>query len=61
MADIVNLRQARKARERAERERVAAERRQQFGRSKAEKRAEAAEKERTDRHLSGHRREDEPQ
>ena len=58
MADLINLRQARKAKERAERERTAAERRRAFGRTKAEKLAEAAEKERAERLLAGHQRDD---
>jgi len=61
MADVINLRQARKAKERAEREQTAAERRRTFGRTKAEKLAEAAEKKRTERLLAGHRRDDEDQ
>jgi hypothetical protein len=56
MADVVNLRQARKAKERAEREQTAAERRRAFGRTKAEKLAEAAEKERAAKLLAGHQR-----
>lgn len=59
MADLINLRQARKAKKRALREQTAAERRRTFGRTKAEKLAEAAEKERAARLLAGHRRDDE--
>jgi hypothetical protein len=59
MADVVNLRQARKARERALREQTAAEKRRLFGRTKARKLTDAAEKERTERLLAGHRRDDE--
>ncbi len=58
MADVVNLRQARKAKERALREQTAAERRRTFGLTKAEKLAEAAEKERAARLLAGHQRDD---
>ena len=58
MADLINLRQVRKAKERAERAQTAAERRRTFGRTKAEKLAEAAEKERAARLLAGHQRDD---
>jgi hypothetical protein len=61
MADPINLRQARKAKERTKREQTAAERRRAFGRTKAEKLAEAAEKERAARQLAGHQRDDEEQ
>jgi hypothetical protein len=60
MAEIVNLRQARKRAARAERERVAAENRAVHGRSKAERLSEAAEKRRDAAALDGHRRDDEP-
>jgi hypothetical protein len=56
-AEIVNLRRARKDKSRVERERVAEERRRAFGRSKAEKAHEEAERTLRDRHLDGHRRE----
>jgi hypothetical protein len=56
MAEIVNLRRARKARSRAEREHNAAENRARFGRGKAEKARTAAETERRERHLDEHRR-----
>lgn len=59
MADVVNLRQARKAKERAAREQTAAERRRAFGRTKAEKLTEAADKARAERLLTGHQRDDE--
>ncbi|MHC5652716.1 DUF4169 family protein [Stappia sp. ICDLI1TA098] len=55
--EIVNLRQARKARARAERETKAAENRVLFGRTKAEKRQEALEGDRRERHVEGHLRE----
>ena len=55
-ADIVNLRRARKARARAQREEAAAGNRRAFGRTKAEKRKDATERERSERHLEGHRR-----
>jgi Domain of unknown function (DUF4169) len=56
MAEIINLRRARKAKERAGREQTAAEKRRLFGRSKTQKLAEAAERERTERTLAAHRR-----
>ena len=56
-ADLVNLRHARKAKERAEHEQNAAERRRAFGRTKTEKKKEAAERERDARAVDGHRRE----
>ncbi len=59
MADLINLRQARKAKERADREKTAAEKRRLFGRTKAEKQAEAAERERAERTLAAHRRDEE--
>jgi Domain of unknown function (DUF4169) len=55
-ADIVNLRRARKAKARADKERVAAQNRRAFGRTRAERTAEAAEHERAERHIDGHRR-----
>ncbi len=55
-ADIVNLRRARKAKARADRERTAAENRRVFGRTRAERTAEAAERERAERHIDGHHR-----
>jgi hypothetical protein len=57
-ADIVNLRRARKAKARAERERDAAENRRGFGRTRAERLTETAERQRAERHLDGHRRPD---
>ena len=55
-ADIVNLRRARRAKARAERERITAENRRAFGRTRAERQAEAAERRRAERHVDGHRR-----
>lgn len=57
MAEIINLRMARKARDRTAAERKAAENRAKFGRTKAEKAAERAEVERKARALDGARRE----
>lgn len=57
MADIVNLRQARKARDRAEKATLAAENRAKFGRTKAEKATDKADKARAERSLDGAKRE----
>jgi len=51
MAEIVNLRRARKARARSEKDKVAEQNRTRFGRSKAEKAASRAEEERAVRRL----------
>ncbi|MDN2566160.1 DUF4169 family protein [Aquibium sp. A9E412] len=58
MAEIVNLRQARKRRARDDKARKAAENRAAHGRSRAERERLAAETERQARHLAGHRRDD---
>ncbi len=55
MAEIVNLRQARKAKKRREAEVQAAENRVRFGRPGAERKRDAAEKELEARRLDGHR------
>ncbi len=55
MGDIVNLRQARKAKARAEAEKGAAANRAAFGRTKAEKSLTEAQKEAADRKLDGHK------
>lgn len=57
MAEIVNLRQARKARDRAMKAAVAVENRARFGRSKTEKAKDKAEKARADRTLDDAKRE----
>jgi len=57
MAEIVNLRKARKAKARADKEAQAAENRIKFGRSKAERNAGAASKRLAERKLEAHRRE----
>jgi hypothetical protein len=57
-ADIVNLRQARKARQRQDKERQAAANRARFGRSKGERLGEQAEQQRRDRELAGKRLEE---
>jgi hypothetical protein len=57
MAEIVNLRQARKQKARADRERVAKENRSLHGRSKAEKTRDADSAKKSQSFLEGHRRE----
>ncbi|GHD10785.1 DUF4169 family protein [Tianweitania populi] len=57
MGDIVNLRTVRKQRDRAEDARKADENRARFGRTKAEKQAEAKAAERAETQLDNHRRE----
>lgn len=61
MADILSLSKARKARERAAKEAAAAANRARFGRTLAEREAEAAAKAKADRHVDGHRLTDEGQ
>ncbi|HRP80143.1 MAG TPA: DUF4169 family protein [Aquamicrobium sp.] len=56
MGELVNLRAARKRRERAAKEREAEENRARHGRTKADKQAEAAARERDAAALDGHRR-----
>jgi len=57
-ADIVNLRRARKAKQRHEAEGEAAANRIKFGRAKAERKASEAERDRAARSLDGVRRHD---
>lgn len=57
MAEILNLRQARKAKARAEQETEAAANRARFGQTKAEKQSKAARKALTEKTLDAHRRE----
>ncbi|RVT43794.1 DUF4169 family protein [Sphingobium algorifonticola] len=57
MAEIINLRRARKARQRAEAERTAAENRARFGRTKAERHAAERDTARMTARLDGARRE----
>jgi len=59
MAEIINLRLARKARARTKAEEQAAENRAKFGRSKAEKTIQQAEADRQARTLDGAKREGE--
>lgn len=58
MAEIINLRQARKNKVRAAKEQVAEENRFKFGQTKAEKKKNAAVKKRNDAQLDGHKRSD---
>lgn len=58
MAEIINLRLARKARARYEAERQAAENRAKFGQTKAQKAIQRADAERQARTLDGARREE---
>ena len=58
MAEVVNLRQARKRRDRAERSAAADANRALHGRSNAERDAGAAERSRQDRALDGAKRDD---
>ncbi len=60
MAEIVNLRRARKDKARAEKDARAAGNRTQFGRGKAEKRATKAERGRAESGLDGKKLEDDP-
>ena len=57
-AEIVNLRKARKARDRAGREAEAAANRVKFGRAKADREATSLEEARKARALDAHRRDD---
>jgi hypothetical protein len=61
MAEIINLRQARKRRQRAEKEAQASENRIAFGRTKAERTLGEAQKDLVDRRLEGHKRDDTPE
>jgi hypothetical protein len=55
MAEIVNLRRARKQKARAEAGKTAEQNRIDFGRSKAERRLAEAERDKAARHIDGHR------
>jgi len=57
MAEIVNLRQARKRKARVEKERISSENRVLHGRSKAERRQAEALSEKSASFIEGHRRE----
>jgi hypothetical protein len=56
VADLINLRRARKMKERAAREQTAGQKRRLFGRTRAEKQAEATVRERAKRAIDDHRR-----
>nr|WP_319485816.1 DUF4169 family protein [uncultured Cohaesibacter sp.] len=56
MGNVVNLRQARKAKVRAEKEKQAETNRARFGRTKAEKTKQQFEADKFERHLDGHKR-----
>lgn len=58
MADIINLRNVRKQKARAEREIQASQNRVLFGRTKAEKLKDAAEKAKAEKHIDGHKRDE---
>ena len=58
MADIINLRNVRKQKARAETETQAEQNRILFGRTKAEKLKQAAEKAQADKHIEGHKRDE---
>ncbi len=58
MADIINLRMARKAKVRGDAEAAAAQNRAKFGRSKAEKVGAARDAARAEQRLDGAKRED---
>lgn len=56
MADIINLRNARKQKARVEKDAQAAQNRVLFGRTKAERLKQEAEKTLADRRIDGHRK-----
>lgn len=58
MGDLVNLRQARKAKARQDKEKSAAQNRITHGRTKAEQLATAKEQTTTTKRLDGHKRQD---
>lgn len=58
MADIINLRTARKQKARAEKEVQASQNRVIFGRTKAEKQKAAAEQRLAEKHIDGHKRDE---
>lgn len=55
MAEIINLRRARKQKERAEADKTAEQNRISFGRTKAERSLTNAERDKAARHIDGHR------
>ena len=56
MADIINLRRARKDKARTDREMVAAENRLKFGQSKSERKLKDALQQQADQNLDAHKR-----
>ncbi len=60
-AEIINLRRVRRERTRVEREARADARRVQFGRTKAERQKDAAEKSKAIRLIDAHRRDNSPE
>jgi hypothetical protein len=58
MAEIINLRNARKQKARAEKASQAEQNRISFGRTKAEKQLSAAEKALADKRIDGHKRDE---
>lgn len=60
MADVINLRRARKAKAREDAAAKAAENRARFGRTKAQKAQDEDERRRAERKLDGHQRDPEP-
>ncbi|MBU1304601.1 MAG: DUF4169 family protein [Alphaproteobacteria bacterium] len=61
MAEIINLRMARKHKARADKAAQAAQNRISFGRTKAEKQLSAAQKALADKKIAGHQRDDKDQ
>jgi len=59
MAEIINLKTIRKQKARSDKEAQAAQNRVLFGRTKAEKLKQAAERAQAERHIEGHKK-DEP-
>ncbi len=55
MTEIINLKQKRKAKERAEKEKKASENRAKFGRTKEEKKLEKAKAKLSEKHIEGHK------
>ena len=56
MADVINLRRARKSKQRDDREKQAAVNRTLFGRTRAEKEAEAAKRVLSEKNIAAHKR-----
>ncbi|UJW86190.1 DUF4169 family protein [Devosia sp. SL43] len=58
MADIINLRNVRKQKARADKDAQAQQNRVLFGRTKAEKLQQAAERALADKHIDGHKKDE---